>query len=196
MERWHRAFVKNDKEFKELFGVKKEIFQEMLAVLTDAREKRRRKGGPRRPKLSVGDQLFLTLQYWREYRTMAHLAFDFGIAKSTVSDTMMLVENVLIQDGTFHLPGKKALVAKENIGRTLVVDVTESPIERPKKKQKDWYCGKKKQHTISTQIIADVETQEILCTAQEKGAVHDFKLFKMTIRAILFGILLLADSGY
>jgi transposase len=41
-----------------------------------------------------------------------------------------------------------------------------------------------------------VETQEILCTAQTKGAVHDFQLFKATIRGIIFGILLLADSGY
>jgi len=41
-----------------------------------------------------------------------------------------------------------------------------------------------------------VETQEIICTAQEKGAVHDFKLFKTTIRAIILGIVLLADSGY
>ena len=136
MERWHRAFTKNDTEFKELFGVKKETFKEMLAVLADAREKRRRKGGPLRTKLSVGDQLFLTLQYWREYRTMAHLAFDFDVAKSTVSDTITLVENTLIQNGTFHLPGKKALLEKENAGRTLAVDVTESPIERPKKNKK------------------------------------------------------------
>jgi len=70
MERWPRAFLKNDKEFKELFGVKKEIFRQMLAVLTVAREKRRKRGG-QRPKLSVGDQLLLTLQYWREYRTMS-----------------------------------------------------------------------------------------------------------------------------
>jgi len=132
MERWPRAFSKNDTEFKELFGVKKEIFHEMLAVLTEAREQRRRKGGPR-PKLSVGDQLLLTLQYWREYRTMAHLAFDFGVAKSTVSDTIQLVENVLIQDKTFHLPGKKVLRSQENAGRTVAVDVTESPVERPKK---------------------------------------------------------------
>jgi IS5 family transposase len=41
-----------------------------------------------------------------------------------------------------------------------------------------------------------VETQEILCTAQEKGAVHDFSLFKQTVRAMVLGILLLADSGY
>jgi hypothetical protein len=135
MERWLRAFTKNDAEFKELFGVKKEVFRQMLDVLNDAREKRRRQGGPR-PKLSVGDQLFMTLQYWREYRTMAHIAFDFGIVKSTVSDTITLIENVLIQDEGFHLPGKKALLDKENTGRTLVVDVTESPIERPKKNKR------------------------------------------------------------
>jgi len=144
MERWRRAFIKNDKEFKELFGVKKEVFQEMLAILTDAREKRRQNGGPQRLKLSVGDQLLMTLQYWREYRTMAHIAYDFGIAKSTVSDTIALVENVLIQHETFHLPGKKALLSKENEGRTLVVDVTESPIERPKKSKKTGIRARKR----------------------------------------------------
>jgi hypothetical protein len=127
MERWHRAFAKNDATFKELFGVKKEIFQQMHARLNAAYQQRHRKGG-RRPKLSVGDQLFLTLQYWREYRTMAHLAFDFGVSKSTVSDTIVQVENVLIREGTFHLPGKKALLSPDNVGRTLAVDVTEYPI--------------------------------------------------------------------
>jgi hypothetical protein len=143
-ERWHCAFTKNDAEFKELFGVKKVIFQEMLAILTVAREKRRRNGGPRRTKLSVGDQLFLTVQYWREYRTMAHLAFDFGIAKSTVSDIIALVENILIQSGTFRLPGKKALLSAQNTGRKLVVDVTESPIERPKKNKKSGIPARKR----------------------------------------------------
>ena len=142
MERWSRALSQSDAHFKELFGVKKEVFHEMLAVLTVAREERRKKGGPR-PKLSVGDQLFLTLQYWREYRTMAHIAYDFGVAKSTVSDTIIMVENTLIQHGTFHLPGKKALLAKENAGRTLVVDVTESPIERPKKNKKSGTLAKR-----------------------------------------------------
>jgi hypothetical protein len=132
MERWHRAFTQKDTTFKELFGVKKDTFRRMLVLLTAARRERHRKGG-RRPKLSPGDQLLLTLQYWREYRTMAHLAFDFGVAKSTVSDTIVWVENVLIRDGSFHLPGKKALLSKENAGRTFVVDVTDSPIERPKK---------------------------------------------------------------
>jgi len=133
MERWHRAFTQDDKHFKELFGVKKKVFLEMYEILSTAYQSRHRRGG-RPPKLSVGDQLLLAVQYWREYRTMKHLAYDFGIAKSTVSETVTLVENILIQDGRFHLLGKKALVSRENAGRTFVVDVTESPIQRPQKK--------------------------------------------------------------
>jgi hypothetical protein len=143
MERWHRAFTKNNAEFKELFGVKKEVFHQMLGVLTTAYHERHRKGG-RRPSLTVGDQLFLTLQYWREYRTMAHLGFDFGIAKSTVSDTITLVENILIRSGAFRLPGKKALLTAENAGRKQVVDVTESPIERPQKNKKTGIRARKR----------------------------------------------------
>ena len=71
MERWQHAFTQNDKLFKELFGVKKEVFLQMRDVLIAAYEQRRHRGG-RRTKLTPGDQLLLTLQYWREYRTMAH----------------------------------------------------------------------------------------------------------------------------
>ncbi|GHT28142.1 hypothetical protein FACS18942_08310 [Planctomycetales bacterium] len=78
---------------------------------------------------------------------MAHLAFDFEVSKSTVSDTILLVENVLIQNETFHLPSKKALLSKENAGRKLAVDVTESPIERPKKTEKMVFGQEKAAHS-------------------------------------------------
>ena len=117
----------------------------MRDVLIAAYEQRRHRGG-RRTKLTPGDQLLLTLQYWREYRTMAHLAYDFGLGKTTICDTITLVENVLIQDERFHLPGKKALISKENAARTLVVDVTESLIERPKKTKRVVFRQEKKVH--------------------------------------------------
>ena len=41
---------------------------------------------------------------------MVYLAFDFGIVKSTVCDTIILVENVLIQNRTFRLLNKKTLL--------------------------------------------------------------------------------------
>ena len=55
-ERWQRAFSQHDKDFKELFGVKKEIFLQMHDILTADYEARRRKGCPR-PVLSIGTQI-------------------------------------------------------------------------------------------------------------------------------------------
>ncbi|GHV09489.1 hypothetical protein AGMMS50229_19770 [Campylobacterota bacterium] len=49
MEFRHRAFTQNDAEFKELFGVKKETFHQMLAVLSVAYQERHQQGGTARP---------------------------------------------------------------------------------------------------------------------------------------------------
>jgi hypothetical protein len=65
--------------------------------------------GSRPPKLSVCDKLRITLQYLREYRTMFHIAFDWGVAKSTVCDSVKWVEDTLAKDKTFKLPGKRIL---------------------------------------------------------------------------------------
>jgi predicted DNA-binding protein YlxM (UPF0122 family) len=129
MERWSRALSQSDAQFKELFGITKKVFYEMLSVLKVTRAKRHKKGG-RRPKLSVGEQLFLTLQYWREYRTMANIAYDFGVAKNTVSDTIMQVENTLIQNGTnsvitrkmnIEISSTKNKCCKRNFTETVVI---------------------------------------------------------------------------
>jgi hypothetical protein len=81
----------------------------------------------------VGDKLPLALQYWREYRTMEHLAYEYDTHKSVVCRSIPWVEETLIKDGSFRLPGKKVL--RENAAplEIILVDVTESPIERPKK---------------------------------------------------------------
>ncbi len=42
----------------------------------------------------------------------------------------------------FTLPGKKKLVAADNQIEVVVVDVTETPIERPKKDKKDFTVEK------------------------------------------------------
>ncbi len=52
----------------------------------------------------------------------------------------------------------------------VVVDVTETPIERPKKKK--FYSGKKKKHTFKSQVVVVQGTREIVCTAHGKGKEH------------------------
>lgn len=118
-------------EFKRLSGVRPETFQQMISVLTPRRQAGQRGG---QPKLSVEDQLLLTLQYWREYRTYFHLAHSWGVHESTVCRTVHQIERLLTHSGAFRLPGKKRLRSPANHAvEVMVVDASETPIQRPKK---------------------------------------------------------------
>ena len=64
------------------------------------------------------------------------------------------------------------------------------------KKQKKFYSGKKKKHTLKSQMIIEQETKRILCTAHSKGKEHDFKLFKRSKTCLDKHIICLADKGY
>ena len=117
-----------DTDFKRLTGVQRETFGLMLQVV----EKGLREFS-RPTKLSRADQLLMTLMYWREYRTEFHIAQSYGISEATVCRTIQKVENALVRSGKFRLPGKKTLQASDTVFEVLLVDVSEQPIERPKK---------------------------------------------------------------
>ena len=86
----------------------------MLEILHEAFDQLHQHGGKPLTKLQVEDKLLLTLQYWREYRFMEHFAHN----------------------PVFRLPGKRTLLAEGEKPQTIIIDVTESPIERPKKSKK------------------------------------------------------------
>lgn len=71
--------------------------------------------------------------YNREYRTFLHIAADYGISESQCWRIVTDIENILIQSKAFSLPGKKALTKSKVKWSVVLVDVGESPIERPKK---------------------------------------------------------------
>jgi len=114
----------------------------MLLILQEAFKVMHKNGG-KPPKLTPEDKLYVTLKYLREYRTMDSIAAEYGVCKGTICMAIQWVEDTLEQDGTFALLGKKALKRKSATIDYIVVDVTESPINRPKKNQKDYYSGKK-----------------------------------------------------
>ena len=119
-------------QFKRLTGVKRETFERMLAVLRQRGQQKKRSGRP--SKLSLADQLLLTLMYWREYRTQFHIAQNYGIHEANANRIIRKVEGALAASGEFKLPGKRAVRADEGVEISFViVDVTETPIEKPKK---------------------------------------------------------------
>ena len=127
-----------DTDFKRLTGVERETFEQMLKVV----EKGLGTFG-RPPKLSRTDQLLMTLMYWREYRTEFHIAQSYGVSEATVCRTIHKVEDALIRSKKFRLPGKKTLQPSDTVFEVVLVDVSEQPIERPKKARKGITAAKR-----------------------------------------------------
>lgn len=119
-------------DFKRYCGVQPETFRKMVEVVSNRLAKSRRKTG-RPPKLPVEDQVLLTLEYWREYRTFFHLATSWGVHESSVCRIIRRVEDILTKSRAFKLPGKKKLQPADHEIEFVVVDVAETPVERPKK---------------------------------------------------------------
>lgn len=181
-------------EFKRLCGVYPDTFKDMVTVLKAEKVWQKKTGRP--SKLSTEDQLLITLEYWREYRTYFHLGNSWGVNESTAYRIVRKVENILIKSGLFNLPGKKALLESDSEIEVIVVDVSEQEIERPKKKQKSYYSGKQGYHTLKSQVVADQKSEQIICVRCEKGRVHDFRLWKESKIGLNKEIEILGDKGY
>lgn len=118
--------------FRRLTGVYRQTFEKMIDVLSKADKIKKSKGG-RPSKLSIEDKLLMTLEYLREYRTYLHISANYGLSESNTFEVIRWVENTLIKSGEFKLPGRKALLKSDYSFEVVLVDATESPIERPKK---------------------------------------------------------------
>ncbi|WP_245808068.1 transposase family protein [Deinococcus hopiensis] len=161
----------NRKQFRRRTGACPETFAEMEEVLTH-REGRKKKSG-RPAALSVAEQLLRTLEFWREYRTFAHLGDDWGVHETTVER----VEAALIANARFQLPKKRVFQEAQLVYSIVAVDAAEVACERPKKAAR-LVSDKKKRHTLKFQLLICTVTQRILSTATSAGAVHDPKLLR------------------
>ena len=126
----------SDEKFRRITGVKRVTFEKMLEILRCAFAHKHAQGG-RKPKLPLEAQLLATLEYIREYRTYAHIAASYQIDESNMYRMIRWVEDTLVKDGTFSLPGRKALLKSDMEYEVVLIDATESPIERPKKSKDD-----------------------------------------------------------
>jgi len=132
----------SDEQFKRRFGVYKQTYRKMVESVksVEADSNSPSKRGPK-PKLSIEEQVLVTLEYWREYRTYFHIGTSWKLSESTICRIVNKTEKMLLQSGNFRLKGKKALLNQAEIPVITVMDVTETPIERPQKKQKDFFGG-------------------------------------------------------
>ncbi len=121
----------NRTRFKRRTGIYPETFADMEAVLLEREDAKKNSGRP--AALSPAEQLLLTLEFWREYRTYAHLGDDWEVHETTMQRTVERVETTLLASELFRLPGKRVLKEEETIFEMIAVDASETPCERPKK---------------------------------------------------------------
>jgi hypothetical protein len=126
--------IKNlaEPEFRRLTGVKIKTFDEMIQIIREQEIKRKKPGRPHI--LCIEDRILMALEYMREYRTYFHISQSYGLSESVCYRTCKAIENALIKSRKFSLPGRKALLKSDIEYEIVLVDASESPIERPKKK--------------------------------------------------------------
>ncbi len=188
---------RSPKAFRQLTGITPTAFDRTLAQLTpryeqaDARRKdrpgrRRRPGAGRKHALGLDDRLLMLLIYYRTYATHALLGFLFGVDDSAVGRNVNPLQPLLA--GIFRIPERRVALDPEDI-RELFFDATERPTRRPGRGQREFYSGKKKRHTIKTQVVVVRRTKPpgpgakprklriAAVSAASPGRVHDKKVY-------------------
>jgi len=172
--------------------------------------RQRAMGGGRQSVLDKRDQLLLTAVWLRQYPTHDVLGYLFGVHPPTVGRYLAWVLPVLEQAGrdTMRMPdpGRKRRRSLDNLladtpELAVVIDSFEQKIQRPKDKgqRNAYYSGKKKTHTLKSQVAVDEETGAIVDVSQSvPGPTADLKLLEQSrlLERLPEGIGGLGDSGY
>jgi len=132
----------SDKDFKRRTGVERRTFNKMCELVKESEQKRKKISG-RPQKLSYEDQVLMTLEYLREYRTYFHVALDYGISESNCYKIIKKIEDILINSKEFKLPKRLQSFSDDEI-EVVLIDVTESPVERPKKSRESTTQARKR----------------------------------------------------
>ncbi|MFZ6016809.1 MAG: transposase family protein [Nitrospirota bacterium] len=151
-------------------------------------------GGGRKYHLrTLEDKMLLVFLFYRLYLNYDFLGFIFGFDGTNAGRLIKRMEPVLTK--RFKLPSIKRLSSKRistleefreaypDLYEVIVGDATEQEIPRPKnkRKNKEYRSGKKKRHTLKTQIFIERKTGKILEVSPPfPGSWHDYKIFKKT----------------
>src|SRR5947209_13825718 len=202
--------------FRQLTGISPAAFDRLLTDLepryaaADARRKarpgrRRKPGAGRKHTLPLADRLLMLLMYYRTYTTHAVLGFLFGVDDSAVGRNINPLQPLLA--GIFRIPERRVELAPEDL-RELFFDATERPIPRPARGQRRFYSGKKRRHTLKTQVVVvrrrkppgpgakPRRVRVAAVSAGFPGTTHDKKVYDRTRVIAPPGVKRTGDTGY
>jgi len=160
--------------FRKLTGVSLEEFAEVIALVTKRMDKAFPGIGRKRKVDCHEDRLILLLLYYRAYVTHEFIGYLIGLDETNVCRLFGRLEPILAK----HVHIKKDRTLSEETVLSLLVDVTEQPIQRPKskKERKQYYSGKKKRHTQKVELAITQKGKIINVSKSTPGRVHDLQI--------------------
>src|SRR5215207_11306731 len=207
--------------FKSMTGLTKPLFDDLVTDMLprfraaeharlDHPDRKRAVGAGPHFDLDPRNQLLLTVVWLRLYPIHEVLAYLFGVSDSTVSRIIARVLPLLSASGkdTMRMPdpGRKrrrsldALLA-DTPELVVVIDTFEQRVQRHQDRQvaDEHYSGKKKQHTLKTQVAVDEETGQIVDLAESVlGPKADIKVVEESglLERVPKGVGVIGDLAY
>jgi len=210
---------KSPSVFRHLTGVTLRVFEELAAVVVPAVEETRRKtldrpdreravGGGDTFDLPLIDHVLLAVIWLRQYPTNEVLAFLFGVSDSTASRAIARCVPALERAGrdTMQMPDpgrgrrkKLPTLLADTPGLAVVIDTFEQRTHRPTRRQRAYYSGKKKAHTLKSQVGVDEETGRVVDVSDSApGPWSDMKVLKKSrlLKRLPTGVGGIGDLAY
>lgn len=190
----YHSLSKRPRVFQSLVGLKVSEFQDVVNKVRgdyeQAQESKKAQGRPSGFK-SLEDKLLCLLMYYRTYVSQTFLGYLFNVHNANVSRMFKKIEPMVA--GVIKI--KKDRTLTEDKIRALLVDVTEVSTQRPKKKQKEKYSGKKKRHTLKVEVGMDEKGRILHLSKVHGGRKHDFAIRKSE-KPFCREAVKIVDSGY
>jgi hypothetical protein len=196
------------KACEDLLPAFERAYQRMLDQRDQQRPspRQRQRGGGRKGALaSRADQLLFILVYFRLYPVQVVQGFLFGMGQPQANEWIQRLTPLLDEAlGYQHqLPARQTKAITEILaqcpGLEFILDGSERPIRRPQsgERQRSYYSGKQKRHTVKNLVISDKRTRKIKAlSATVAGKTHDKKLADEQAFAFPKGSKLWKDTGF
>ncbi|MBF0242693.1 MAG: transposase [Desulfamplus sp.] len=143
---------------------------------------------------------FFILVYMKQYTTQTMQGKLFGISqpKANLWIHYLMPILALSLNKLKAMPSRAMQDIHEEEASVYSHDGTERPIQRPKdsEKQKEYYSGKKKTHTVKNNIVANASCEIIFLTPTVEGKKHDKKIADESEYKLPEGSILLQDTGF
>lgn len=191
--------VKKPSLFLSFTGLSVDEFQSLVYQMEEVKSDYERKrlnrpnrqraiGGGRKFTHQIPEKLLMLLMYYRLYLTQCFLGFMFDVDETTIGRNIEYLSPLFEK----FLPLPEKIIPASTKLNTLaellswfpqlrvVIDATEQPIPRPARRdrQRFYYSGKKKRHTIKTQIISNKNGIIFDTFSGVEGKRHDFRTFQ------------------